>query len=402
MKRLPMKIGKTIGLCIVWLSSFHLQAQIREIRLNAFGDSLQHSFSQTFTVRDLNTCGENDLMAYIREMEHPELKQLAKTLMGFKQKNQLDDWLYYQLVRKAAGQLAPKESNYQLYTVFKWYLLTASGYDARLSLNREKILFYVHCEDPIYNIPLRKEEGKQYVCLNYHDYGYLDFQQTPFTWLPVKGEQSGQSFTYRIHHIPTEKQALQERFIHFQYNNQEYGFRLNVNPQLTNYFRNYPTQDYEQHFNIPLSQETYASLIPSLKKKIAKLPPRDGVEFLMHFTRYAFLFKPDTEQFGMEKRFSPELTLLSDGSDCEDRVSLFYYLVKELYDLPMVVLTYPKHVSIAVQFQKSYGSTVEYNGRKFTICDPTPQVKELKIGEVLPSLLHEPYAIAFAYEPSRK
>ena len=203
MKRLPLKIGKAIGLCIMWLGSFQLQAQIREIRLNAFGDSLQYTFSETFAVRDLNNCAQNDLMAYIRQMEHPELRQLTEKLVAFKQKNQLDDWLYYQLVRKAAAQLAPKESNYQLYTVFKWYLLTASGYDARLSVNREKILFYVHCEDPIYNIPLRKEEGKQYVCLNYHDYGFLDFQQTPFTWLPVKGEQAGQSFTYRIHHLPT-------------------------------------------------------------------------------------------------------------------------------------------------------------------------------------------------------
>lgn len=397
-----MKLVNIICFCVLWFATLATRAQVREIRLNSFGDTLQHRFSEAFAVRDLNNCGQSDLMAYIRQMEHPELRQLTEKLMDFKQKNQLDDWLYYQLVRKAAGQLAPKENNYQLYTVFKWYLLSASGYDARLSLNREKILFYVHCEDPIYNIPLRKEEGKQYVCLNYHDYGFLDFQQSPFTWLPVIREQASQPFTYRIHHIPTEKQPLQERLIQFQYNNHEYDFRVKVNPALISYFRNYPTQDYEKHFNIPLSQETYASLIPSLKKKIAKLSTRDGVEFLMHFTRYAFLFKPDTEQFGMEKRFSPELTLLSDGSDCEDRVSLFYYLVKELYDLPMVVLTYPKHVSIAVQFHKSYGSTVEYNGRKFTICDPTPQEKELKIGEVLPSLLHEPYAIAFAYEPSRK
>ena len=332
MKRLPMKLGKTIGLCIIWLMFFESQAQVSVIRLNSFGDSLQFSFSPGFSVKELNNCEDKDIQTYTEEMDHPDMQALTSELNAFKKKNQLDDWLYYQLIRRTAEQLAPKASNYVLYTLYKWYLLSASGYDARLTWNNEKILFYVRCDEPIYNIPLRREEGKQYVCLNYHDYGYINFQQTLFRPLPVKLHQAVTSFTYRIQYIPSEKESMQERLIRFQYNNHEYGFRVKLNPSLKNYFLNYPTQDYEQHFNIPLSQETYASLIPSLKKKISKLSTRDGVEFLMHFTRYAFLFRPDTEQFGIEKRFSPELTLLSDGSDCEDRVSLFYYLVKELYN----------------------------------------------------------------------
>jgi hypothetical protein len=104
----------------------------------------------------------------------------------------------------------------------------------------------------------------------------------------------------------------------------------------------------------------------------------------------------------MEKVYSPEMTLLSESSDCEDRVSLFYYLVKEIYDLPMIVVVYPKHVSIAVQFDKSFGKTIEHNGKKFTICEPTPQGQDLRMGESIPSLANAPYQIAFAYEPLPK
>ncbi|MDT9136277.1 hypothetical protein RSW15_24395, partial [Escherichia coli] len=86
-----------------------------------------------------------------------------------------------------------------------------------------------------------------------------------------------------------------------------------------------------------------------------------------------------------------EQTLLYDQSDCEDRAALFFYLVKEIYNLPMLVLSYPQHVTIAVQFDKPVGKTIEYNGRKYTICEPTPQKDDLALGEMLPSLRKTPY-----------
>ena len=54
--------------------------------------------------------------------------------------------------------------------------------------------------------------------------------------------------------------------------------------------------------------------------------------------------------YGKDMRFSPEQTLYSDYSDCEDRAAFFFYLVKEIYNLPMIVLSYPQHVTVAIQF----------------------------------------------------
>ncbi|MGZ5286627.1 MAG: hypothetical protein ACXWB9_05550, partial [Flavisolibacter sp.] len=148
-----------------------------------------------------------------------------------------------------------------------------------------------------------------------------------------------------------------------------------------------------------LSEETYSTLIPALKKAVKGLNEKDGVEFLMHFTRNTFVFKTDTEVFGGEKRLSPELTLLNDFSDCEDRAALFFFLVKEMYALPMIVVTYPQHVSIAVKFNKPIGNTVLYNGSRYSICEPSPQKKELGIGQIIPELRNTPYEISYAYTP---
>jgi hypothetical protein len=157
--------------------------------------------------------------------------------------------------------------------------------------------------------------------------------------------------------------------------------------------------DYEEQFNMPLSKKTYESLLSSLRVPLAKMKQREGIDFLLHFTRYAFLFKADSEVFGSEKRMSPEQTLLYEYSDCEDRAALFFFLVKEIYNLPMIILSYPEHITVAVAFDKPQGKTIEYNGRKYSVCEPTPQRIDLRIGQMLPELVGKSYQVAYAYTP---
>jgi hypothetical protein len=121
----------------------------------------------------------------------------------------------------------------------------------------------------------------------------------------------------------------------------------------------------------------------------------------MRFTRYAFLFETDTKVFGSEKRLSPEQTLLYDQSDCEDRAALFFYLVKEVYDLPMIVLSFPAHVTVAVKLEKPVGKTILYNGEKYSVCEPTPQKEDLRIGELMPALRNTAFEIVYAYRPAK-
>ncbi|HSF45161.1 MAG TPA: hypothetical protein VLA58_04095 [Chitinophagaceae bacterium] len=390
-------------LATVWSVSAWGQKQIKEVSIDCFGEVMKYEFATTLLVDTNHPESEEELMAYCRQLANDnKLNQLVSELKNFSQKSHIDNWLYYQLIRRVADQIAPKSSDYTLYTLYKWHLLTLSGFDAILTYGNGKILFYVLSKENIYNIPIRKEADKTYICLNYHDYGNIDFTKSRFRKLDIGVPGAENAFSYRVTSIPALKKSENEKELNFTYNNSEYQFRIKLNPSISAYFKNYPSTDYEKHFNIPLSRETYNSLIPALKKYMRGLNPKDGVDFLMHFTRYSFLFKPDTEKYGAEKIYSPEMTLISESSDCEDRVSLFYYLVKEIFDLPMIVVVYPKHVTIAVHFDRSVGKTIEYNGKKFTICEPTPQKEDLKLGETIPDLVNVPYKIAFAYEPPVK
>ncbi len=348
-----------------------------------------------------STLSLSSMHDFYDQLNAADYQPIINKLLDHKNNQGLDDWLYYQLIRKTAQQLSPKAENYFSYTLYKWFLLTKSGYDAILRISNDKMLFYVQSDEVIYNIPFTYQRDKQYVCLNYHDYSFsIDFQNERF-WnveFNIPGEK--RSFTYKVNRLPEIRlDDYIDKQIGFNYSQQQYLFTLKVNPEIKNLFTNYPAADYSNQFAIPLSKQTYNSLIPQLKDVVRPMTVLNGVDYLMHFTRYAFLFEKDTVIFGREKRLSAEETLLYDQSDCEDRAALFFYLVKEIYNLPMIVLAYPNHVSVAIKFDKRVGKPIVYNGTSYYVCDPTPQKKDLQLGQVLPQLKNETFEVAYTHNP---
>ena len=396
---------RTICVFLLFLFAFLPRTSAQESRgkVDFFGETIE--LPATFTAPPFTApLSESAVKAYINAINPDSLQVFLDALLRYKKTSNPDDWLYYQLVRKVAQYISPKADNYYRYTFYKWWFLTRSGYDARLTVSDNYLLFYVQCNENIYNIPARMVDGRQYVCLNYHDYGSsIDFEKHPFTEATPYFASQAKPFSYKVNHLPDFRPTdYTEKDLEFSDGINHYSFQIKVNPQVKTIFTNYPVVDYDLQFNMPLSKTTYESLIPSLKKHLQGMKNKDGVEFLMRLTRYAFLFRTDKESFGTEKRLSPEQTLLSDFSDCEDRAALFFFLVKELYNLPMLVLTYPDHVTVAVQLEKPYGKTVEYNGVKYTLCEPSPQRVDLRLGQTLPEISKKAYQVAYAYQPRIK
>ena len=65
----------------------------------------------------------------------------------------------------------------------------------------------------------------------------------------------------------------------------------------------------------------------------------------------------------------------------------------------MIVLAYQNHVGIAVQFDKPIGTSITYQGGKYSICEPTPQKEDLSVGQIIPALHKAPFEIAYVYRP---
>ncbi|WP_369411678.1 hypothetical protein [Longitalea arenae] len=398
-----MKRFATILIFLVSFTTGPIAGLGQAVQFDFCGEPIGFDFDKSTIPQSSDLSTAAAITSFYQSLESVDYDPVINALLAYKNKLRPDDWLFYQLIRKTAQLISPKANDYHRYTLYKWYFLTRCGYDAMLATSGNYLLFYIRCDENIYNIPTRTVDGKQYVCLNYHDYGNnIDFQKNRFAVIDLPVPEKGSNFSYKITRLPEFRPSdYKEKDLRYSYNDLEYSFKIKLNTQIQTLFTNYPVVDYALYLNIPLSKETYYSLIPLLKKKVKRMNVKNGVDYLLRFTRYAFLFEPDTEIYGGEKRLSPEQTLLYDQSDCEDRVALFYCLVKEIYDLPMIVLSYPKHVTIAVQFNKPYGKPIIYNGQKYTICEPSPQKEDLMVGQLLPELKQAPYEVTYVYTPQK-
>jgi len=386
------------------ISVFALEAKNLSDSIHVEFIGKQYNFeTKDILERYKGSLSKESISEFIKLIETNNLAAINSSLVQIRKDENLDDWIFYQLIRKTSQALIKKSEDYIAYTICKWYFLKESGYDPLLCISNEKILLYVRSSDIIYNQPIKDLNNQQYVCLNYHDYKYkLDFESEKFINIDDP-KNTKKEFSFKINELPRfDKSTYLNKEIVFQYKQHEDKLNIKVNPTLVPYFNNYPVMDYENQFNIPLSKETYESLIPALKEKTKKLSVNKGVEYLMYFTRHAFLYERDTEIFGREKRLSPEETLINEKSDCEDRSALFYLLVKELYNLPMIVISYPEHITVAVKLDKAVRHQIIYKGESFTICEPTPQKKEFRIGEQANQLSRQPFEIEFAYYPLNK
>ncbi len=400
-----MKYFRQISLWVLLLITavFPCQAQAGDhMTVDFLGEQFTVPAGPSLWVHFSGPLSELNVEKFTEALSRSNYQPLVQELLKEKKNRNLNDWIFYQLIRKAAARFCPKQENYFGYTLYKWFLLTRCGYDASIRISKEKMLFFVKTEEDIYNIPCYQKNNLQFVCLNYHDYGsYIDFSSELFIEIPLPKNPEGNAFSYKITSMPEFKAAdYQEKKIDFSFYRQHYQLNIKLNPQVKTLFLNYPAVDFASSFNIPLSRETYLSLIPALLSHIKGMTVKTGVNYLMHFTRYAFLFKKDTEIFGAEKRLTPEQTLLYDESDCEDRAALFFYLVKEIYNLPMIVLSYPEHITVAVKFDKPVGHPIVFNGEKYSICEPTPQEEDLGLGEISPALAKTRYEIVYAYQPA--
>ena len=374
--------------------------QGQNISFDFYGETIQVPCDYLSVIDYEGPLSDEGIQAFYDEISATNYKPVVQALLAYKIKNQPDDWLFYQLIRKTAQLTSPKAANYYRYTLYKWFLLNKAGYDATLCQAGDKLMFYVQSEENIYDIPYYKDNGKQYICLNYHDYAHIDIVNSELHKVAVYDVGEKVTFSYRLTHLPNFAPGdYKEKDLEFNYHDVEYHIKLKTNDQVKTILANYPVTDYQSYFNLPLSNGTYASLIPQLKDNMKGMNVKNGVDYLMNFTRYAFAYEPDKENFGKEKHLSAEQTLLYDHSDCEDRAALFYYLVKEIYNLPMIVLAYPHHLTIAVKFDKPVGTPILYNGNVYSVCEPTPQAQDLPIGKVSQELRKTSYEVALVYNP---
>jgi hypothetical protein len=133
--------------------------------------------------------------------------------------------------------------------------------------------------------------------------------------------------------------------------------------------------------------------LPQFQEILKNKTEKEALEILASFTRSAFQYKNDNDYFGKNKPMIGDEVFYYPYSDCEDRSALFYYLVNELLRLPMIVIAYDDHLTIAVATSRSLGDAIYFKNKKYYICDPTGPSNSEKIGKAPVGYTHQKFEI---------
>ncbi len=350
------------------------------LKFNYFGLMMEYNFPEKIEI-DLQTLNEKSIANFWLKMSDTDHQLLLSQLKTQREKMNINDWGYCQLLYQLGQSITEAENKAKLFT---WFMLIKSDYDAKVGYYQDDVFLLIPSGNKIFDTT--------YVMVDNVRYYAIDFG-TPKKIISLKTYEqkypdADAFIDLSVTKSPKIKRTILEKELKFTYENKEYIIPVKYDVNAVEYFKNYPQTDLDVYFNAPLSPLAMESLTTGLKPTIEGKNESEAANVLLRFVQTAFQYKTDDEQFGKEKYFFSDEMLYYPYCDCEDRSVLYSFLVRNLLDLTVIGLDYPGHISTAVNFHSEIpGDHIIYQDEKFLICDPTyinanlgmamPQFKEL-------------------------
>ncbi len=316
---------------------------------------------------------ESSLIRGWRWTERQLCEQLLYDLHWYKDQLQLNDWFYYKLIEQAVGQLLPPSRALQR-RILTAALLYHSGYDIRLVLNHRELFVYVYAAIPLYEVSQIEDAGRSF--FNLQAIGRPTPGGRSLVIMLSEPCRQGRSFDFSLDAWPALPERPVSRRFSFVYQGADYPLSLTYDASRVDLLNTYPVLDEINFIRASLSESLSSSLLPQLKTYMQEMTQREQLSFLAALCRTGFAYGeiplPDGRQ-GQKSMVADELFYYQE-SDCEDRTALYFNLLKELLDLPLLVIAWEDHVSLAVGLQDADGDYFTHQGQRYFYCDPTGPV----------------------------
>ncbi|EQB40655.1 hypothetical protein M947_02270 [Sulfurimonas hongkongensis] len=298
-----------------------------------------------------NSCASSDYDTLIREIKR------ESSVMN------LNDWGLYLLVLEISKQVHQNQDDANM---LSWFLFNKLGYAVKVGLANNHVVLMHYSEKIIYDTPNYIFDNKKYYVISNYAKGsagrlYSYKQDYPEATKPLD---------LALKSLPKFDELLKSKTLHFENYSREYTLFYEYNQNLLDFMATYPQADYETFFNAPMDERTYSSIAKDMKKYVDGMSASDAINFVLHFVQKSFIYETDQEQFAREKVMFATETLYYDKSDCEDRATLFSYLIKELFGISVLGVKYKDHMATALYVPMS-GDSIEVNKKKFIVADPT-------------------------------
>lgn len=332
--------------------------------------------------------------AYRVQAKKPS-RVLLNSLLEAKQRYQLNDFLFYKLAKTSVQVVyGDRDQNAQEITLFG--LLIDAGFDARLTYRGSRVFVNVYTSEDLFEVPIIDSGGRPYANLSCLD-GQCDGRRRLFI-LDERPNPNGRSFGFQLRSWPVLGVQPTVKSMRFNYHGVPKKFDVTFDRTMVDIMRDYPFIHEYAYLETPLSKTLRESLLPQLSKYLEPLNEAERIEFLVSFTRSAFNYKEDNEYFGHSKPMVPEELFGYNFSDCEDRSALFFALVRDLLNMPMAVVAYSDHLTIAVGSDQIKGDSFTHKGQRYVFCDPTGPKDSSRIGQIPPGYENKNFHIIGTYK----
>jgi len=323
---------------------------------------------------------EQSIVDYYETLAESNHESLVVALRNERARLALNDWLAYELTQKVVAKIfydAPRKEK----TLATWFLLSKLGYDTRLAFFKNEAFIYVRSLEDIYETPLIEDQGNKFVGLTEMQYKRTTSSKGVYL-LNFLAAPNGQPFSFSLSNLPQLKSNKQQKKFDFEWKANKYELTVQCDQTLVNIMEKYPVIGETDYLKTPFSPILSKSLLPQIAEIIAEKTTIEALEILVSFTRSAFTYKEDESYFGRSKPMIRDEVFFYPYSDCEDRSAVFYGLVEALLDLPMIVVAFPDHLTVAVALDQPIGPSIKYKGKKFYIVDPTGPSNSSEIGRI--------------------
>jgi hypothetical protein len=335
------------------------------------------------------------IMKSYRLLNKKPKRVLLNSLLEAKQRYELNDFLFYKLARTSVQVVyGDADRNAQEITLFG--LLVDAGFDVRLTYRGNRVFVNVYTTEDLFEVPIIDTGGRPYANLSCLD-GACSGRQRLFI-LDEHPNPRGRSFGFQLAKWPALGVQATEKQMRFSYHGIQQDMKVTFDRTVVDIMKDYPFIHEYAYLESPLSPTLRNSLLPQLRRYLKPLDERQRIELLVSFTRSAFDYKEDNEYFGHSKPMVPEELFGYSFSDCEDRSALFFALVRDLLNLPMAVVAYDDHLTIAVGADNIAGDSFTYEGKRYVFCDPTGPKDSSQIGQIPPGYENKNFRIIGTYK----
>ena len=387
-----------LALCLMAFANTNLTnlgnpANYQRFSMPFYAQEVAVTFDPAMLVDEPSAVNNASIRHTYNQLEKRPTQVLLNHLLAAKGEYKLNDYLFFKLARHTLstiyGGSSPLVQNVTLYK-----LLVDSGFDARLTFRGDQLFVNVYTTEELFEVPIIQSNGRTYANISCLE-GDCKGRQRLYIYNEHPNPR-GKSFGFQLTSWPELAEQPTDKALKFNYHGVAQEMNVTFDKTMVDIMTDYPFIHEYCYLDTPLSPTLAGSLLPQLTNFMQGMDTQQKLELLTSFTRSAFAYKEDNEYFGRSKPMVPEEVFGYSYSDCEDRSALFFALVRDLLDLPMAVIAYDDHLTVAVGTDMP-GDSFNYKGQRYVFCDPTGPRNSSRIGQVPPGYEDKSFTVIGTY-----